>query len=776
MLAGALAISIIPAEYLLTEPVYGAAFWENAADPDKESADMAEAGGDTMSSADELAPEAFDTEYDGMINESGTGYAEGSDSADLPGEDAAPGGQEEPSVPEDAEPEDESESGSEEEDSELQVVIQFTEDYDHISGDIIPVIWNETDEARIVEENDFFREELVGAASLPTAYVTETRSGIRNQKSQRCWLHSMTTSAEMSMIEAGLADSLDYSERQIAYWFFNQTEGDNCLPANSPDWKTAPGSYLMATAAVARQIGLADEASYPSDETMESAVLDNNISHIEKVLFLGSWPVREADWKGNSWKAMNTSVKAAVKEYGAVAITYYSGYSSLNRTNYGFYTPWPSSGEKREADHSVTVIGWDDTKVVRDDVEPGAFYVQNSWGKSTLNTENGYNWISYYDSSLGTASVFVPEHEPVGTLRDEDVFFYTGTGYMGTSLSGVNQAGNIFTADVDEIIDSVGFYSYGASSYNITVVKNLADYSDPGSGTVAATASGTTESGGFFKVPLKKAVSVNAGDKFAVLITMHGINDQTFRALFEGPSKTNRTTSCEEGQSFILIDEKYYDCGKDSVSIKKNGQKVTYSLKEKFGNVCVYAYGNPKPIPQGPFPDVPYDHAYASAIAWAVDRGITKGYSATGLFGLDDTCTRGQIMRFLWNYAGKPEPTAVASSPFSDVPKTHTFYKAILWGSQKGITKGYSNGKFGVNDYCTRGQIMTFIWRYKGSPKPKSTKNPFKDSITAAYLKAVIWAYEKGVTRGFSDGTYRDKKQCTRGEAVKFLHNMYLKT
>lgn len=181
------------------------------------------------------------------------------------------------------------------------------------------------------------------------------------------------------------------------------------------------------------------------------------------------------------------------------------------------------------------------------------------------------------------------------------------------------------------------------------------------------------------------------------------------------------------------------------------------------------------PVP-GPFPDVPKNHAFASAITWAVSKGITKGYTDTGLFGINDTCTRGQIMMFLWRYAGKPEPKAAAASPFSDVPKSHAFYKAILWGSQKGITKGYSNGKFGINDYCTRGQIMTFIWRYRGAPSPKSTKNPFKDSITPAYLKAVIWSYEKGVSSGFSDGTYRDNKPCSRGEAVKFLHNMHLKT
>jgi hypothetical protein len=164
-------------------------------------------------------------------------------------------------------------------------------------------------------------------------------------------------------------------------------------------------------------------------------------------------------------------------------------------------------------------------------------------------------------------------------------------------------------------------------------------------------------------------------------------------------------------------------------------------------------------------------HPYFTAIYWAVDQGITKGYTGTNLFGIDDGCTRGQAMMFLWRFAGKPQPKAQSKAPFKDVPKTHDFYKAILWAQQKGITKGYSDGTFGVDQICTRGQIVTFIWRYKGMPAPKSTKSPFKDKITAAYLKAVLWAAEKGITKGYSDGTFRDTAECTRGQIVKFLHN-----
>ncbi len=165
-------------------------------------------------------------------------------------------------------------------------------------------------------------------------------------------------------------------------------------------------------------------------------------------------------------------------------------------------------------------------------------------------------------------------------------------------------------------------------------------------------------------------------------------------------------------------------------------------------------------------------HPFFKAIYWAVDNGITKGYTGTNLFGIDDPCTRGQAMMFLWRIAGKPNPTYKATSPFKDVPTSHAFYKAILWGQQKGITKGYPDGTFGMDRPCTRGEIVTFIWRYKGQPKPKKTTSPFKDTITPAFKNAVLWAVENKVTNGFSDGTFRDGAECTRGMIVKFLYNI----
>ena len=169
------------------------------------------------------------------------------------------------------------------------------------------------------------------------------------------------------------------------------------------------------------------------------------------------------------------------------------------------------------------------------------------------------------------------------------------------------------------------------------------------------------------------------------------------------------------------------------------------------------------------------NHAYYKAIYWAADAGITKGYS-DGTFGINRSCTRGEMMMFLWRYAGKPAPKNVSKSPFKDVPKTHTFYKAILWGSQKGITKGYSDGTFGINRNVSRGECMMFLWRLKGKPAPKAVaKAPFPDVPKShVFYNAVLWGYQKKITTGFTSGKLKGKfgvnENCSRGQIVTFLY------
>ena len=163
-------------------------------------------------------------------------------------------------------------------------------------------------------------------------------------------------------------------------------------------------------------------------------------------------------------------------------------------------------------------------------------------------------------------------------------------------------------------------------------------------------------------------------------------------------------------------------------------------------------------------------HPYYKAICWAAETGITKGYE-DGTFGIDRACTRSEAVMFLWRMAGKPAPDATSESPFSDVPKSHPHYRAILWASQKGITKGYEDGTFGLDETCTRGQCMMFLWRFKGKPLPKIvSESPFSDlPVKHDFYWAIVWGAQKKVTKGFDDGTFGVDTECTRGQIVTFL-------
>ena len=156
-------------------------------------------------------------------------------------------------------------------------------------------------------------------------------------------------------------------------------------------------------------------------------------------------------------------------------------------------------------------------------------------------------------------------------------------------------------------------------------------------------------------------------------------------------------------------------------------------------------------------------------VYWAVEQKITKGTSEK-LFSPDDGCTRGQVVTFLWRAAGEPEPTK-AENPFKDVKETDYFYKAVQWAVENGITKGTSADKFSPDATCTRGQIVTFLYRAEGTPEIAKKSKPFHDVDEGQYYAdAVAWAVENGVTTGKSADTFAPEATCTRGEIVTFLY------
>lgn len=172
------------------------------------------------------------------------------------------------------------------------------------------------------------------------------------------------------------------------------------------------------------------------------------------------------------------------------------------------------------------------------------------------------------------------------------------------------------------------------------------------------------------------------------------------------------------------------------------------------------------------FIDVKTTDYFYNSVKWAVGKNITNGTSST-TFSPYKSCTRAEIVTFLWRAAGSPEPTTTRN-PFRDVNAvTHSsYYKAILWASQKGITSGTSATAFSPDQVCTRAQIVTFLYRYAGQPSGYYS-NPFKDvgaTSEASYYNAILWAVGKGITTGTSATTFSPYASCNRAEAVTFLY------
>ena len=167
------------------------------------------------------------------------------------------------------------------------------------------------------------------------------------------------------------------------------------------------------------------------------------------------------------------------------------------------------------------------------------------------------------------------------------------------------------------------------------------------------------------------------------------------------------------------------------------------------------------------FVDVPSGSYYEDAVDWAVANGITTGTDAAH-FSPDGICTRAQAVTFLWRAAGRPAPESRAM-PFTDVPADSYYYDAVLWAVENGITKGTSSTTFSPDDTCTRAQIVTFLWRSEQSPAAGSS-NPFTDvSADAYYADAVLWAVKEAITTGTTRTTFSPDAECTRAQIVTFL-------
>lgn len=176
-----------------------------------------------------------------------------------------------------------------------------------------------------------------------------------------------------------------------------------------------------------------------------------------------------------------------------------------------------------------------------------------------------------------------------------------------------------------------------------------------------------------------------------------------------------------------------------------------------------------KEVETSPFADVSTDAYYYEAVKWAAEQGITGG-TGSGLFSPDYTCTRAQIVTFLWRAAGSPEPKAM--SGFSDVPENSYYAKAVAWAVENGITVGTSSTTFSPEATCTRAQSVTFLFR---AAKASADGTPAFSDVTANayYAEAVKWATDNGITNGIGGGLFGSNNDCTRAQIVTFLWRLY---
>lgn len=169
------------------------------------------------------------------------------------------------------------------------------------------------------------------------------------------------------------------------------------------------------------------------------------------------------------------------------------------------------------------------------------------------------------------------------------------------------------------------------------------------------------------------------------------------------------------------------------------------------------------------FADVSETAWFADAVNWAASNGITSGIGS-GLFAPDGQCTRGQVVTFLWRAAGCPEPVST-TNPFTDVSTDSYYYKAVLWAVEQGITQGTSATTFSPEGPCTRSQAVTFLWRFRGSPAMEGVNCPFNDVTEGQwYFSAVSWALGEAITQGTTATTFSPDGTCTRGQIVTFLY------
>ena len=354
--------------------------------------------------------------------------------------------------------------------------------------------------------------------------------------------------------------------------------------------------------------------------------------------------------------------------------------------------------------------------------------------------------------------------------------------------------GGSFTGNIAHVKADYGFIKISGGTYSVNPTAYVADthiVRKDGDAQFTVVAKSNLTSGVYLTDPSGALAS-----NYYVSSTANGVWTVSYSAPYSGGSSSDPTysvsTPSKTENGSVTVSPKSASKG-DTVTVTvkpdsgyvletltvtdKNGNELTlkdkgdgkYTFTMPAGKVEVKATFMEDNSVLNFFYDVPNDAYFYEAVKWAVDKGITNGLSDT-MFGPYESCTRAQIVTFLWRAAGSPEPKTASS--FTDVPANAYYAKAVAWAVENGITNGMTETTFAPDATCTRGQSVTFLYRaLKGTASGSANFTDVKSD--AFYADAINWAVANNVTNGTSNTTFSPNADCTRAEIVTFLYRAY---
>ncbi len=410
----------------------------------------------------------------------------------------------------------------------------------------------------VADDNNIVQAAALESAYIPSGIFTDSYPSIRNQNPYgTCWGFAPTSLAELSVLNND-GTLLDLSELHSIYFAYHYTSADGkdgvkYLPTAGYNYLSMGGDPSFIYHAYANWVGVADEKTAPysgAAATLESG-LSNDIAMNDSAHLRNFYIVNKADRK---------YIKQLIKEYGGVGMSYYDDNQYYDYSTNSYY-----STVSDNTNHAISVVGWDDDKVTNSS-NKGAWLVRNSWGSDEY-SHFGYFWMSYDEPSIYDRVYALDCVSDTGSSDDDfydhnyqyDLSAYSQYGWIGNGTS--STIANIFTATGTQSLKAVGVETQNPNiNYTVNIYTDIANSSNPESGTLVRTQTGSFTYQGFHTIKMDNPLTLTKGEKFSVVIKLESMDGKS-GAYYVMESKYNLGNAAswycggEKGQSF------YYNYG-----------------------------------------------------------------------------------------------------------------------------------------------------------------------------------------------------------------------